>query len=94
MARYKPYDYDQMMMVSIALAEQLVPGTLEYAIHHIIEERADASFFDERYNNDETGSLAIDPKVYSKLFFSVTPAALHHQDHLSVPAKKISCLWH
>ena len=67
MARYKPYDYDQMMMVSIALAEQLVPGTLEYAIHHIIEERADASFFDERYNNDETGSRAIDPKVLLKI---------------------------
>ena len=67
MARYKPYDYDQMMMVPIALAEQLVPGTLEHAIHHIIEERADTSFFDERYNNDETGSRAIDPKVLLKI---------------------------
>ena len=67
MARYKPYDYDQMMMVPISLAEQLVPGTLEHAIHHIIEERVDTSFFDERYNNDETGSRAIDPKVLLKI---------------------------
>lgn len=52
MARYKPYDYDQMMMVPISLPDQLEPGTLEHAIHHIIEERIDTSFFDERYNND------------------------------------------
>lgn len=33
MARYKPYDYNQLMMVPVSLEEQLVPGTLEYAIH-------------------------------------------------------------
>lgn len=67
MARYKPYDYDQMMMVPICLADQLEPGTLEFAIHHIIEERIDTSFFDERYSNDDTGSRAIDPKVLLKI---------------------------
>ena len=35
MARYKPYDYDQLMMVPISLEDQLMPGTLEYAIHHV-----------------------------------------------------------
>jgi hypothetical protein len=37
----------------------LVPGTLEYAIHHVVEERLDLSIFDERYSNDETGRKAI-----------------------------------
>jgi hypothetical protein len=31
MARYKPYDYDQLMMVPISLEDQLMPDTLEYA---------------------------------------------------------------
>ena len=67
MARYKPYDYNQMMMIPLSLEQQLVPGTLEYAIHHVIEERLDLSMFDERYRNDETGRSAIDPRVLLKI---------------------------
>ncbi|MBW1697058.1 MAG: hypothetical protein JRK26_09700 [Deltaproteobacteria bacterium] len=61
MARYRAYDYKQLMMVPVSLEEQLVPGTLEYAIHHVVEERLDLSMFDDRYHNDNTGRKAIDP---------------------------------
>jgi transposase len=67
MARYKPYNYNQLMMIPVSLEEQLVPGTLEYAIHHLIEERIDTSFFDERFCNDEEGRSAYDPKVLLKI---------------------------
>lgn len=67
MARYKHYDYDQMMMVPVSLEGQLIPGTLEYAIHHVVEDRLNLEFFDKRYKNDETGRTAIDPKVLIKL---------------------------
>jgi transposase len=67
MARYKPYDYDQLMMVPVSLEDQLMPGTLEYAIHHVVEERLDLSIFDERYSNDETGRKAIAPEVLIKI---------------------------
>jgi transposase len=67
MARYKHYDYNQRLMVPVSLTEQLVPGTLEYAIHHVIEERLDLSIFDNRYSNDETGRTAIDPKILLKI---------------------------
>jgi transposase len=67
MARYKPYDYDQFMMVPVSLEDQLIPGTLEYAIHHVVEERLDLSIFDDRYSNDETGRMAISPKVLLKI---------------------------
>ena len=67
MPRYKPYNYDQMMMVPVSLEEQLVPGTLEYAIHHVVEQRLDLSIFDERYRNDETGRRAIPPKILVKI---------------------------
>ena len=46
MARYKRYDYNQLMMVPVSLEEQLMPGTLEYAIHHVVEQRLDLSIFD------------------------------------------------
>lgn len=67
MARYKPYDYDQLNMIPVSLENQLVPGTLEHTIHHIIEHHLDLSMFNERYRNDTTGRRAIDPKVLLKI---------------------------
>jgi transposase len=67
MARYKHYDYDQLLMVPVSLEDQLMPGTLEYAIHQVVEERLDLSVFDERYSNDDTGRKAIDPKALIKI---------------------------
>jgi transposase len=78
MARYKTYDYDQLMMIPVSLENQLVPGTLEYAIHTLIEERIDTSIFDERYRNDETGRRAYDPKVLLKVvLFAYSRGILH-----------------
>lgn len=67
MPPYRPYDYNQFMMIPVRLEEQLDPGTLEYAIHHLIEERIDTRFFDERFCNDEEGRSAYDPKVLLKI---------------------------
>jgi transposase len=67
MAKFKHYDYKQMLMVPVSLEEQLIPGTLEYAIHYIVEEHLDLSVFDDRYCNDETGRKAIDPKLLIKI---------------------------
>ena len=57
MARYKKYDYKQMVLLPISPEEQIVPGTLEFAIHTVVESRIDMSGFDEKFNNDETGRL-------------------------------------
>jgi transposase len=67
MAKYKRYDYDQMVMLPISLENQLSPGTLEFAIHYLVESRMDLTCFDEKYNNDETGRFAYDPKILLKI---------------------------
>lgn len=67
MARYKKYDYKQMVLLPISLEEQIVPGTLEFAIHTVVESKMDLSVFDEKFNNDETGRLAYDPKILLKV---------------------------
>ena len=67
MPRYKPCHYGQLMLVPVSLEDQLVPGTLEHAIHHLIETRIDTSYFDEKYRNDETGRSAYAPKVLLKI---------------------------
>jgi transposase len=66
MAKYKSYDYSQSVLVPVSLEEQLMPGTLEFAIHTLIETRMDLSVFDSKYKNDETGRSAYDPKVLLK----------------------------
>ena len=67
MAKYKHYDYSQSVLIPVRLEEQLMPGTLEFAIHTLVETRMDMSIFDDRYNNDETGRLAYDPKILLKV---------------------------
>jgi transposase len=67
MAKYKAYDYDQTMLVPVSLTGQLMPGTLEYAIHYLVENRINMSIFESRYKNDETGSPAYDPKILLKV---------------------------
>ena len=36
MARYKPYKYNQMVMVPILFQHQLEPGTLEHTINELV----------------------------------------------------------
>ena len=67
MAKYKKYDYSQGLLIPVNFDEQLIPGTLEFAIHTLVESRVDTSMFDERYNNDEAGCSAYDPKILLKV---------------------------
>ncbi len=67
MAKFKHYDYSQKVFIPVSLEDQLMPGTLEFVIHTLIESRIDMSVFDDRYNNDETGRYAYDPKVILKI---------------------------
>ncbi|HKJ37352.1 MAG TPA: hypothetical protein VJ972_01135, partial [Anaerolineales bacterium] len=67
MAKYKPTNEDQMVMLPISLQDQLVPGTLEHSINRLVDENIDLSVFDERYNNDVTGAAAIHPKILLKV---------------------------
>ena len=67
MAKFKPCNYDQMVMLPISLENQLVPGSLEHTINELVEKHIELSVFDERYSNDDTGASAIHPKVLLKI---------------------------
>lgn len=67
MAKYKKYDYKQMIMLPISLEDQLTPGSLEFGIHTVVETCMDLSVFNEKYKNDETGRFAYDPKILLKI---------------------------
>ena len=67
MARYKPYDYSQGVLIPVSLDDQLMPGTLEFAINQLVEKHINLSIFDRKYKNDETGRPAYDPKILLKV---------------------------
>jgi transposase len=67
MAKYKSYNYSQTEMIPVSLEDQLMEGTLELAIHELVEGRMGVSHFDERYKNDETGCKAYHPKILLKI---------------------------
>jgi len=58
MARHESHDYGQRVMIPVSLEEQLVPGTLEFEIQTLAEDRMDRAVFEIRYPNDETGRAA------------------------------------
>jgi transposase len=66
-AKYRPNDYSQRVMIPVSLQDQLMPGTLEFAIHAVVGDRMNVSVFEDRYNNDETGRWAYDPNVLLKV---------------------------
>lgn len=67
MARFKPYKYDQMVMVPVSFQDQLEPGTFEHTINELVEHHIDLSIFEGRYQNDNTGARAIHPKLLLKV---------------------------
>lgn len=67
MARYKPVDRHLSKLLPVKFSEQIVPGTFEYAVNWLVDQKIDLSVFDARYCNDETGAPAFDPAVLLKI---------------------------
>ncbi|HEY9514354.1 MAG TPA: transposase, partial [Gemmatimonadaceae bacterium] len=66
MARYKYIDTNPRLL-PVDLARQLLPGTFEHAVSHLVDHEIDLSHFDARYQNDETGAPAYPPAMLLKV---------------------------
>ena len=67
MARYKEYSYEQTKLIPIVFSNQILPGTFEYTLNHLIDNEFDLAVFEQRYHNDETGAPAYDPSILLKI---------------------------
>ncbi len=75
MARYKHIDAPKEVplgdtsprLIAVDLERQLLPGTFEHALNHLIDHRLDLSRFDARYKNDLTGASAYPPAMLLKI---------------------------
>jgi transposase len=66
MARYKTIDTSPKFL-PVVLSDQLLPGTFEHALNHLLDHEVDLSGLDERFRNDTTGAPAYPPAVLLKL---------------------------
>jgi len=65
MARYKYIDTNPRFL-AVDLARQLLPGTFEHALNHLLDHAIDLSAFDARFRNDATGATAYPPAMLLK----------------------------
>jgi transposase len=66
MPRFKVVDYSPRFL-PIDLSRQLLPGTFEYALHHLLDHEIDLSEIESRYCNDEVGASAYEPRILLKI---------------------------
>ena len=66
MARYKIIDTNPRLL-PVDLSKQLLPGTFEHALNHLLDHEIDLSGFDARYCNDESGASAYPPAMLLKV---------------------------
>ena len=66
MARYKQIDTG-LKLLPVDLSRQLLPGTFEHALSHLLDHELDLRALDERFRNDETGAPAYAPSVLLKV---------------------------
>ena len=50
MAKYKDYSYEQGVLLPVFFDKQILPGTFEYSLNHLINNEVDLTIFDKRYN--------------------------------------------
>ena len=66
MARYKHIDTSPRFL-AVDLQRQLLPGSIEHALNHLLDHEIDLSGFDARFCNDETGAAAYPPAMLLKV---------------------------
>jgi transposase len=66
MARYKHIDTSPRFL-AVDLQRQLLPGTFEHALNHLLDHEIDLSRFDKRFKNDLVGAAAYPPAMMLKV---------------------------
>ena len=60
MARFKPI-HKGLKLLPVDFDRQVIPGSFEYALCHLVDRELDLSAFHARYRNDDEGASAFDP---------------------------------
>ncbi len=67
MPRFKEYNQGQTVLLPVSFDRQILPGTFEYTLNYLVDEKLDLSIFHHKYSNNETGRPAYDPALLLKI---------------------------
>ena len=93
MPRFKPIDYSPRFL-AVDLSRQLIPGTFEYALHHLIDHEIDLSSLEPRYRNDEVGASAYDPRVLLKIVLLAYARGIVSSRGIEAACRERCSSWH
>jgi transposase len=57
----------QPKWIPVVVEEQILPGSFEFALDHLVDHELDLSPLDAKFKNDKTGASAYDPRVMLKI---------------------------
>lgn len=79
MARYKHIDTSPRFL-AVDLERQLIPGTFEHSLNHLLDHELDLSGVDARYRNDATGACNKTPPSSANGSPNITADAGYHSE--------------
>lgn len=71
MPTFKPYNYEQNTIVVVNFKDHIQPGTFEFVVHYLVDNKLDLSIFYPEYQNDDGGRPVYDPALLLKIIFYV-----------------------
>lgn len=92
MARYKHIDTSPRSL-AVDLQRQLLPGTFEHAMNHLIDNELDLNSFDVHFKNDVTSATAYPPAMLLKVvLFAYAQGIVSSRDERFADQKKYKAL--
>jgi len=87
MARFKPI-HKGLKLLPVDFDRQVIPGSFEHALCHLVDHELDLSAFHARYKNDVEGASAYDPAVLIKIILLAYSRGLIHSRKIEAACRE------
>lgn len=87
MARFKPI-HKGLKLLPVDFDRQVIPGSFEYALCHLVDSELDLSAFHARYKNDVEGASAYDPAVLIKIILLAYSRGIIHSRKIEAACRE------
>ena len=87
MARFKPI-HKGLELLPVDFDRQVIPGSFEYALCHLVDHELDLSTFHARYKNDVEGASAFDPAVLIKIILLAYSRGIIHSRKIEAACRE------
>jgi transposase len=87
MARCKPI-HKGLKLLPVDFDRQVIPGSFEYALCHLVDSELDLSAFHARYRNDVEGASAFDPAVLIKIILLAYSRGIIHSRKIAAACRE------